>query len=171
MPNDLFVYSTPVFARHLRILDDIVGIGERHASERNIDATALILARLYPDMFPFTGQVRAACGTAQRATARMLGLQPSESGDNDKTFEDMHERIRGTVAFVSGFTEADFAGADQRTVSFPTANGSTPLTSRAYLTRFALPNFYFHLATAYDILRHNGVPLGKRDYLRIDSEM
>jgi hypothetical protein len=171
MPNDLFSYSTPVFARHLRILGDMIGIAERHAREHNIEAAALISARLYPDMFPFTGQVRAACGTAQRATARLLGLEPSEAADNDKTFEDMHERIRGTVAFVSGFTEADFAGADQRTISFPTANGPTPLTGHQYLTQFALPNFYFHVATAYDILRHNGVPLGKRDYLRIGSEL
>lgn len=171
MTNDLFSYSTPVFARHLRILDDIVGIAERHANDQKIDAAALISARLYPDMFPFTGQVRAACGTAQRATARLLGLEPAEAADNDKTFEDMHQRIRGTVTFLSGFTEADFAGADQRTIGFPTGNGSTPLTARAYLTTFALPNFYFHVATAYDILRHNGVPLGKRDYLRIGSDI
>lgn len=170
MTNDLFSYSTPIFARHLRILDDIVGIAERHASEHKIDAAALISARLFPDMFPFTGQVRAACGTAQRATARLLGLEPSESADNDKSFEDMHQRIRGAVAFLSGFTEADFAGAEQRTIGFPTANGSTSLTAHEYLTTFALPNFYFHVATAYDILRHNGVPVGKRDYLRIGSE-
>lgn len=171
MTKDLFAYSTPVFARHLRILDDIVGIAERHVAERNIDAMALIVARLYPDMFPFAGQVRAACGTAQRATARLLGMQPAESRDDDKSFEAMHERIRGVVAFVSAFTEVDFAGAEQRTIPFPTGNGSTPLTARDYLTRFALPNFFFHVATAYDILRHNGVPLGKRDYLRIDSAM
>jgi uncharacterized protein len=170
MANDLFDYSTPIFTRHLRILDDIVAIAERHATDHNIDAGALIFGRLYPDMFPFTGQVRAACGTAQRATARLLGLEPPDAVENDATFEAIHEHIRKVVVFVSGFTEADFDGADKRTVAFPAANGTIPLTARDYLTKFALPNFYFHIATAYDILRHNGVPLGKRDYLRIGSE-
>lgn len=171
MTNDLLNYSKPIFVRHLRILDDIIAIAERHTADRKIDPAALIFARLYPDMFPFTGQVRAACGTAQRSIARILGLEPSESGDNDKTFEEMHARVRQVVAFLSGFTEPDFRGADERIINFPTANGTAPLAAREYLTQFSLPNFYFHIATAYDILRHNGVPLGKRDYLRIGSEL
>ncbi len=171
MANDLFDYSTPVFARHLRILGDIIALAERHAADRKIDADALVFARLYPDMFPFTGQVRAACSTAERATARLLGREPPEAADNDKTFADMHERIAKAVGFVSGFNAADFAAADGRTIDFPGANGMLPLTARQYLATFALPNFYFHVATAYDILRHNGVPLGKRDYLRIGSEL
>ncbi len=171
MANDLFDYSVPVFARQLRILDDIVAIAERHAAALKIDPAALILARLYPDMFSFAGQVRAACGTAQRATARLAGREPADTAGNDTTFEAIHERIRQAVAFLAGFSEADFEGAGQRIIAFPGADGTTtPLTARQYLTRFALPNFYFHVATGYDILRHSGVALGKRDYLRIGAE-
>ena len=165
MPSDLYTFSAPVFVRHLRILGEVLVIAENHATEHNIAPEALLLARLYPDMFPLTGQVRSACDTAQRSTARILGKELPSSEDADKTFAEMQERIKKASAYVGGHPVDAFRAAEQRTVDFPMGKESVKLTSREYLTRFSLPNFYFHVTTACDILRHNGVALGKRAYL------
>ena len=170
MQSDLYTFSAPVFVRHLHILGEILLIAEKHAGEHGIAPAALLAARLYPDMFPLTGQVRAACDTAQRTTARILGKDPPSSEDADKTFGEMQERIQKASAFVGGHPADAFRAAEQRTVDFPLGKESVKLTAREYLTRFSLPNFYFHVTTAYDILRHNGVVLGKRDYLGAISE-
>jgi hypothetical protein len=169
MSSDLFGFSAPIFARHLRILGDLITTAERHASDHKIDPAALISARLYPDMFSLAGQVRAACGTAERTVARLLGRQAPDSAGDDETFSAMHERIGRVVAEMARVTERDFAGADQRTVDLPAGGSTLTLTAREYLLRFSLPNFYFHVTTAYDILRHNGVALGKRDFLQLSS--
>lgn len=165
MQSDLYAFSVPVFVCHLRILNEILLIAEKHATEHTITPAALLSARLYPDMFPLTGQVRAACDTAQRSTARILGMEPLSSEDADKTFGEMQERIKKASAYVGGHPADAFQAAEQRMIDFPLGKESVKLTAREYLTRFSLPNFYFHVTTAYDILRHNGVVLGKRDYL------
>jgi uncharacterized protein len=165
MQSDLYTFSAPIFVRQLHNLSEILVIAEKHTTEHNISPAALLSARLYPDMFPLTGQVRSACDTAQRATARILGKEPLSSEDTDKTFGDMQERIRNASAYVGGHPADAFRAAEQRIVDFPLGKESMKLTTREYLTRFALPNFYFHVTTAYDILRHNGVVLGKRAYL------
>ena len=165
MQSDLYTFSAPLFVRHLSILSEILIIAEKHTTEHNIAPAALLSARLYPDMFPLTGQVRAACDTAQRTTARVLGKEPPSSEDTDKTFGEMQERIQKTSAYVGGHPADAFRGAGQRTVDFPLGKETVKLTTSEYLTRFSLPNFYFHVTTAYDILRHNGVLLGKRDFL------
>ncbi len=165
MQSDLYTFSAPVFVRHLHNLSEILVIAEKHATEHNITPAALLSARLYPDMFPLTGQVRSACDTAQRSTARILGKEPPSSEDADKTFGEMRERIQRASAYVGGHPADAFQAAEQRMVDFPVGKESVKLTAREYLTRFSLPNFYFHVTTAYDILRHNGVALGKRNYL------
>jgi hypothetical protein len=165
MQSDLYTFSAPLFVRHLHSLSDILLIAEKHATEHNIAPAALLSARLYPDMFPLTGQVRSACDTAQRGTARILGKEPPSSEDTDKTFGDMQERIRNASAYVGGYPADVFRAAEQRIIDFPLGKESVKLTAREFLTRFSLPNFYFHVTTAYDILRHNGVVLGKRNFL------
>ena len=165
MKSDLYTFSVPIFIRHLHVLNEILLIAEKHATEHNITPAALLSARLYPDMFPLTGQVRSACDTARRSTARILGMEPPSSEDADKTFGDMQERIKNALAYVDGHPADAFRAAEQRKIDFPLGRESVTLTSREYLTRFSLPNFYFHVTTAYDILRHSGVVLGKRDYL------
>ncbi len=165
MQSDLYTFSAPGFVRHLHVLSEILLIAEKHATEHNITPATLLSARLYPDMLPFTGQVRAACDTAQRTTARILGKEPPSSEDGDKTFGEMRERIQRASAYVGGHPADAFQAAEQRMVDFPLGKESVKLTAREYLTRFSLPNFYFHVTTAYDILRHNGVALGKRNYL------
>ena len=165
MQSDLYTFSAPVFVRQLKNLSDILLIAEKHATEHNITPAALLSARLYPDMFALTGQVRSACDTAQRTTARVLGKEPPSSEDADKTFGEMQERIQKASAYVGGHPADAFRAAEQRIIDFPLGKETVKLTTREYLTRFSLPNFYFHITTAYDILRHNGVVLGKRNFL------
>jgi hypothetical protein len=165
MASEIYEFSVPVFQRHLKILDGLLEIAEKHAKTQQIDPATLLLARLFPDMFTLSGQVRAACDTAKRSAARLVGLDAPQSQDTDKTFADLHERIRDAVAYLEGLPAERFKGAETRKIEFPSGGSTVILTTQQYLSRFSLPNFYFHVATAYDILRHNGVVVGKRDYL------
>jgi hypothetical protein len=165
MPNDIYAFSVPAFLRGHAILADLLRKAETHAAERKIAPSVLLTARLFPDMFPLTGQVQAACDTAKRATARLVGAEPPRFEDNEVTFDELHDRIRRTSAYVESHAADGFPGEEDRKIEMKTGSTVISLTPREYLTRFALPNFYFHITTAYDILRHNGVVLGKRDYL------
>jgi len=160
-----FALSVPVFLRGHAILADLLRKGEAHADERKITPTALLTARLFPDMFSLAQQVQAACNTSRRVTARLVGVEPPRFEDNDVTFADLHERIQKTSAYLQSHPVDRFPDEEGPKIEFRMGNDGISLTPRDYLTRFALPNFYFHVATAYDILRHNGVLLGKRDYL------
>src|SRR5258705_497752 len=122
------------------------------------------VSQLY-DQFLRTGQVEAACDTAKRATARLVGVEPPRFEDNEATFEELYARVQRTSEFVEKFQADAFRDAELRKIELNISAGVVSLTAEKYLTRFALPNFYFHVTTAYDILRHNGVTLGKRDYL------
>ncbi len=165
MPNDIFDFSVVVFLRGHGILAELLRKAEAHAAERKIAPTDLLAARLFPDMYPLTGQIQAACDTAKRTTARLVGVEPPRFEDNEASFEELHARIRKTTAFVESHPVDAFFAAAERTIEMKVGSGTVNLTASQYLTRFALPNFYFHITTAYDILRHNGVVLGKRDYL------
>jgi len=158
--NKLYTFSVPVFLRGHAVLSELLRKGEAHAAGHKITPSALLTARLFPDMFPLTGQVQAACDTAKRATARLVGVE-----DNEATFEELYARIQRTSEFVEKFQADAFRDAELRKIELNMSAGIVSLTAEKYLTRFALPNFYFHVTTAYDILRHNGVTLGKRDYL------
>src|SRR5713226_10153028 len=165
MLTDLYTFSVPVFLRGHAVLSELLRKGEAHAAGYKITPSALLTARLFPDMFPLTGQVQAACDTAKRATARLVGVEPPRFEDNEATFEELYARIQRTSEFVEKFQADAFRDADTRKIELKMSAGVVSLTAEEYLTRFALPNFYFHVTTAYDILRHNGVTLGKRDYL------
>lgn len=165
MANAIYGFSVPVFERHLRILDRLLEMAEAHTRDQKIESATLVLARLYPDMFALAGQVRAACDTAKRSTARLAGLEAPQSQDTDKTFADLHDRIRDAVAYLEGLPAERFEGAEERKIEFPYGGSTVSLTTQQYLTRFSLPNFYFHVTTAYDIFRHNGVVVGKSDFL------
>jgi hypothetical protein len=165
MPNDIFDFSVAIFLRGHGILAELLNKAEAHAAERKIAPTVLLTARLFPDMFSLTGQVQAACDTAKRTTARLIGVEAPRFEDNEASFAELHARIRNTTAFVESYPADAFLAAAERTVEMKAGDGTVNLTASQYLTRFALPNFYFHITTAYDILRHNGVVLGKRDYL------
>ena len=164
MSNNISAFSVPAFLRGHAILADLLRKAEAHAAEHKIAPSALLAARLFPDMLPLTGQVQAACDTAKRATARLVGAEPPRSEDNEATLHELQDRIRTTSAYVESHAADGFLGEDRK-IEMKTGSTVISLTPREYLTRFALPNFYFHITTAYNILRHNGVVLGKRDYL------
>jgi uncharacterized protein len=161
----MYSMTVPVFERMLGNLSAILDKGAAHAQARKIEPSILLNARLYPDMLPLTSQVRIACDFAKGATARLAGAEPPKYDDNEATFDELKARIAKTIDFVRGHAPEQFAGAEERTVEMKLRGEAMTFKGLPYLARVVLPNFYFHATTAYDILRHNGVELGKRDYV------
>ena len=153
------------FAAMLRNLSALLDKAEAHAGARKIDPAALTTFRLYPDMFPLTRQVQIACDTAKGAMARLAGAEIPKHEDSEKTFAELKARIAKTVAFIESVPAGKIDGADEREVTIRQRGQDVKLTGLQYLLAVAQPNFYFHVTTAYNILRHNGVELGKRDFL------
>lgn len=165
MSIDVYDQTIAAISRALLNLDAIVSKAEAHAKERKIDPAVLVQARLFPDMLPFVSQVRIATDTAKGAAARLSGKDLPSWPDDEASFEDVHARIRKALDFLSAFKRDQFDGAEERTIEFKLGKERVKFTGREYVLGFVLPNFYFHVTTAYNILRHNGVPLGKRDFL------
>ncbi len=160
----LYEASVPQMKKMLNQLDAWLSAGEALATKKSFDPSVLVAARLAPDQYPLVRQVQSACDGAKTTAARLTGKEPPSHPDTEKTMEELHARIRTCVAYLDTFSAADFVGADKRAVSLPFLEGKTILGGD-YLNEMALPNFYFHLTTAYAILRHNGVELGKRDFV------
>jgi hypothetical protein len=165
MPISIYPVSIPVFLRGLAALSRVIGKADAHVTEHKIEPAALLTARLFPDMFPLTRQVQVGCDTAKRSVARLADLEPPGFDDDETTFAQLGARISKTAAFIEGVKADRLLGADERIIEMKTGGTTVNLNGLDYLTRFALPNFYFHVATAYDICRHNGVVLGKKDFL------
>src|SRR6266481_3865712 len=142
MLNNLYTFSVPVFLRGHAVLSELLRKGEAHAAGYKITPSALLTARLFPDMFPLTGQVQAACDTAKRATARLVGVESPRYEDNEASFEGLHASIQKTSAYVESHPVDAFRGASERTIEMKVGDGTVNLTARQYLQRFALPNFY-----------------------------
>ena len=153
------------FAAMLRNLSAILDKAEAHAAARKIDPAALTAFRLYPDMFPLTRQVQIACDTAKGAVARLAGVEIPKHEDTEQSFAELKARIAKTVDFIESVPAAKLDGADQREVTIRQRGQDVKMSGLQYLLAVATPNFYFHVATAYNILRHNGVELGKKDFL------
>jgi hypothetical protein len=137
---------------------------ESHAAEKGYDANILLQSRLAPDMFPLVRQFQNACDNAKFAAAFTTGKEPPAHPDTEQTMDEVRARIATVIAYLDGFTAEDFEGTDSRTVRRPRWEGKS-MTATDYFLEHAVPNFFFHLTTVYAILRHNGVELGKRDYL------
>jgi len=165
MSLSMYQASAPVFVRILANLATIVDKAAKHAEARKIDPSALISARLYPDMFPLVRQVQIATDHAKGCVARLAGQEPPAYEDKESTFAELLDRINRTLDFVRGFTAGQIDGSEDRDVTLQMRAGPLHLKGQQYLLNVAMPNFYFHVVTAYDILRHNGVEIGKRDYL------
>jgi len=165
MANLMYALSVPVFVRMLRNLEGVLDKGAEHAAARKIDPTVLVGARLFPDMFPLAAQVRIASDFAKGAVARLSGNEPPKFEDGEATFDDLKARIAKTIAYVESFRPDQFEGAEARTVTMKMRGEDKTFDGVTYLANIVLPNFYFHVTTAYDILRHNGVELGKRDFI------
>ena len=137
---------------------------ERYAVAKKFDAGVLTTSRLAPDMQPFTYQVQSACDYVKAAAAWLSGQAPPKHEDNERTIDELRERIRKTVAFAESITEAEYAGASERKVRLSWAPGKV-ISGKDYLLQMTIPNTYFHITMAYAILRHNGVDVGKQDFL------
>jgi hypothetical protein len=163
--NLMYSMSVPVFVKSLGQLSAILDKAAAHAEAKKVDPTVLLNARLFPDMFPLTKQVQVACDFAKGSVARLAGQEPPKYDDNEASIADLKARIARTVEYIHGFSEAQFAGSETREVTLKIRDQTLVYKGLSYLAHIALPNFFFHATTAYDILRHNGVELGKRDFI------
>lgn len=161
----MYQASVPVFTRMLNNLAAILEKAAAHAEARKIEPSALLHARLFPDMFALTRQVQIASDNAKGASARLAGVEIPKYEDTETTFAELVERLRKTTAFLATITPEQVNGSEEKTVTLPTRNGPVNFVGLPYLLNFALPNFYFHVITAYNILRKNGVEVGKMDFL------
>lgn len=160
----LHTFTVPVFIKTLTALDGILTKAEAFIAEKKIDESTLLNDRLAPDMFPFIKQIQIACDNAKGAAARLSGTENPSHADEEKTLTELHARIAKTLDFVKGITEASYEGAETRKITLPYFPGKY-LTGFDYVREYVLPNFFFHVVTAYDILRKQGMELGKADYV------
>jgi len=165
MTISMFQASVPVFVRGLENLQAILGKAQVHAAQKQINPQVFTQARLFPDMFPLTHQIYIATNTAKGSAARLAGLEIPKYDDVEASFDELDARIRKTLAYLKGFKAEQIDGSESRTVTLEMHSKPVQFTGLSYLLTFALPNFYFHVTTAYNILRHNGVEIGKADYL------
>lgn len=165
MSFSIYDASVPVYRRRLQALSAIFDKAEAYASERKIEPSVLIGARLYPDMLPLAVQVRIACAHALRGVARLQGLEPATiEGDLD-SFADLKAWIAKADTILEGVMPEALAGAAEREITFPVGDKTETLSGADYILHFSMPNFYFHVTTAYAILRHNGLAIGKGDFM------
>ena len=166
MTDAMYVSSVPVFKQMLGGLAAILAKAEAHATEKNIEPAALTQTRLFPDMFPLSKQVQVACDFARGVSARLVGAEVPKYDDNERTFDELRGLIARSLAFIEGFSPAQFEGAAQREiVTRPGTPKERRFDGQSYLLSYGLPQFFFHVATAYALLRHNGIEIGKRDYI------
>ncbi len=152
-------------SRALQNLINILQKGAAHAEAKKIDPSVLLNSRLYPDMFPLVKQVQVASDIARRGAARLAGIEAPAMEDKETTFAELIDRLDRTVAFLQSLSPDQINGTEEKEVTLPMREITLKFTGMNYLLYFVIPNVYFHITTAYDILRHNGVELGKVDYL------
>ncbi len=165
MSISMYQVSVPVFIQMLSALAKILDKAGAHAEMRKIDPQALLGARLFPDMFPFARQVQLATDFAKGCAARLAGAEVPRYADEEKSFAELKQRIDKTLAFLKQFTPAQIDGSEEREIALNIAGKPVAFKGQQYLLSSAMPNFYFHVTTAYAILRHNGIEVGKRDYM------
>jgi hypothetical protein len=161
----MYSASVPVFVRMFGNLLVWLDKAEAHAAARRFEPSVLLAARLAPDMLPFSKQIQIASDTAKFGVARLAGVESPKFEDNETTLDEFRERIRKTLAFVQSVPAGLIEGTEEKDVVIPRRDGPITLKGEFYLKHYVLPNLYFHLTTAYALLRHNGVDLGKSDYL------
>lgn len=166
MKISMHTMSVDAFVPTLSALGKLLDKAAQHASAKKFDPGVLVNARLAPDMFPLVKQVQIACDFAKNSSARLAGQEAPRFEDNEQTIEELKARIAKTLDYVKSLSVESFTGAEDRDIKLSFPNGmSLDFKGLPFLRDWALPNFYFHVVTAYDILRHNGVDVGKRDYL------
>jgi uncharacterized protein len=166
MTMSMYQASVPVFRARLKSLSHSLRKAESNAAERKIDPSVLLSARLAPDMLALTQQVQIATDHAKGAPSRLAGRELVRFEDTEKSFPELQARISRTLDLLETFKPSEIDGSEERAIEIKGRTRDLSFTGMQYLLHFALPNFYFHVTTAYDILRHNGVPLGKLDFLK-----
>ena len=165
MTISMYHASIPTFIRHLNILCDILQKGAAHAEAKKIDPAVFINSRLAPDMFALAKQVQIVSDTAKGASGRLAQVQPPSFEDTETTFPQLIERAKKTIAWLETLKPEQIDGGEEREVTWTTKSGPKRMKGQPYLFQHALPNLFFHVSMTYAILRHNGVELGKQDYL------
>ena len=165
MPMSMYSASVPVFQHVLGNLSHILDKAEANALARKFEPSVLLAARLAPDMLPFTRQVLIACDAAKNGIARISGVEAPKFEDNESTFGELRARIQKTLDYLGKVPAGAVDGKEETEFTFPVGKATRTMKGQAYLTTWVLANFFFHVTTAYAILRHNGVDLGKSDYL------
>jgi len=157
--------SVPIFVRMLANVNTWLDKAEAHAAAKKFDTSVYLNTRLAPDMLPFTKQIQIACDTVKFCVARLAGVESPKFEDNETTLAELRERISATIAYVKSVPAAQIDGSEEKDITLPRRDGPIIMKGEAYLKHFVLPNFFFHLTTTYALLRHNGVEVGKMDYL------
>lgn len=165
MAVTMYTISAPIFVQILEALSNVIGKAQAHCEEKKLDESFFMTNRLYPDMFPFLRQVRSACDHAVNACARVTDVEAPTFANDEKTFDDLKVRIAATVEFVKSIKPEQMEGQEEKEIVFTLPSGERRFTGQAMLLNFTMPNFYFHATTAYDLLRHTGVTVGKRDFM------
>lgn len=166
MTSPLYTASIPVMQQMLRALSEVLKKAEDHAAQRNIDPNALLQARLFPDMFPLVRQLQIASDFSKGIASRLAGAEVPSWPDTETSFADLQALIAKALAHLESFPAAQFDLSESRDIVLrPGTPKEKKLTATAYLLHYGLPQFFFHVTTAYAILRHNGVEIGKRDYM------
>jgi len=165
MSMSMYNASVPMLIWSLKNLDHILDKAMAHCEAKSLDSTVLLNARLYPDMYPLVRQVQVATDIAKGCVARLSDMEPPSWEDTETSFEELKARLEKAVAYLSEFTPEKIDGTEEREVTLQLRSGPLHFSGQDYLRFFVLPNVSFHTTTAYNILRHNGVELGKKDYL------
>ena len=165
MNISMYQASAPRLVNILKNLSAILDKAQAHIDAKKIEPAALIQFRLFPDMLPMKRQVQVACDTAKGAVARLAGVEVPKHEDTEETFAELRARIAKTIAFIETIKPAQIDGSEEKNIHLKLGAREVDWKGAQYLLGYALPNFYFHVATAYNILRHNGVEIGKRDYI------
>ena len=165
MTFSIYQASIPVYSRRLEALSAILDKAAAYASQRKFDQAVLVQARLYPDMLPLGRQVQIACGHALRGAARLTGAEPASVEQKTNSIDDLKELIAKTLEVLKGVDAKKMEGMEDREITFPIGDHKMTLKGCDYLLHFSMPNFYFHVTTAYDILRNNGLEIGKDDFM------
>ena len=165
MPISMYQASVPRFVHMLGNLSAMLEKAEAHVDARKVDPTSLINFRLFPDMFPFSRQIQVTCDVSKGAIARLAGVEVPKHEDVEQTFPELRARIAKTVGFIQTIRPEQIDGSDDKDVVVTLGKQEYRFKGMQYLLNYAYPNFYFHVTTAYNILRHNGVELGKKDFV------
>lgn len=165
MSLSMYQASIPVFVHAMNNLIDILQKGQSYAEEKKIDPAVLLNSRLFPNMLPLTRQIHIATDGVKGCAARLAGQTPPVYEDNETTFEELIARLRKTIDYLNTFSAEQIDGTEQREITLKIGAHEMKFLGQPYLLGFVIPNFFFHVTTAYNILRHNGVDIGKQDYL------